>query len=172
MQGKTIFALFGLALLFGWFVSQPDPATFPAANNVSVKSKAEEPNSWNVAEDTGELVLARQENGHFYANVEVNSDEIRFMIDTGASSIALTAEDAEILGFSWSDDELRIVGRGVSGNVYGKHVRLQSVQLGDLQITDVDAVIIPRGLDVSLLGQSFLSKAATVKIENDEMVIS
>lgn len=118
-----------------------------------------------------ETVLERQPGGHFFANVDVNNTEIRFIVDTGATGIALTGEDAEALGFTWQDDELRVVGRGVGGDVHGKPVKLRSVQLGDLEAQNIDAVIIPRGLDVSLLGQSFLSKASSVRIENDEMVI-
>ena len=125
-----------------------------------------------MSADAGnETVLARQGNGHFYADVNVNDTEIRFIVDTGATGIALTGEDAEALGFTWQDDDLRVVGRGVGGDVHGKPVKLSSVQLGDLEAQNIDAVIIPRGLDVSLLGQSFLSKASSVRIENDEMVI-
>ena len=168
MQSKGILILFGIALLVGWFLPDADPLARPepVAALASVQAEPE------TAEEASESVLARQQDGHFYANVDVNSNEIRFMVDTGASGIALTGNDAETLGLSWSDEELHVVGRGVSGNVYGKRVRLQSVQLGDLHTTDVEAVIIPNGLDVSLLGQSFLSKAETVKIEADEMVIS
>ena len=163
--------LFGLALLVGWFVPDADlvtPAADPAVENPDSASYMESVDGGEAAE----TVLERQQDGHFYANVDVNNHEIRFMVDTGASGIALTGEDAESLGLSWSDNDLAVVGRGVSGNVYGKRVTLSFVQLDDLQMSDVDAVIIPNGLDVSLLGQSFLSMATTVKIENNEMIIS
>lgn len=168
MQSKGVLLLFGIALAFGWLLPDADPLAQPepAAAIASVQAEPK------TEEELSESVLARQSDGHFYANVDINSNEIRFMVDTGASGIALTGDDAEALGLSWSDDELHVVGRGVSGDVYGKRVRLQSVQLDDLHATDVEAVIIPNGLDVSLLGQSFLSKATTVKIEDNEMVIS
>lgn len=171
MRTSGILILFGLALLVGWFAPDADrefAAVEPVVENSGSASYLE-----SVDQSEGaETVLERQQDGHFYANVDINSNEIRFMVDTGASGIALTGEDAEALGLVWSDGELAVVGRGVSGNVYGKRVKLRSVQLDDLQMSDVDAVIIPNGLDVSLLGQSFLSKATTVKIENDEMIIS
>ena len=170
MQSKGIFILFGVALLFGWFLPDADPPARPEP--VATAPQAGETDASEYEEEASESVLSRQGDGHFYANVDVNSSEIRFMVDTGASGIALTGDDAEALGLTWSDEELHDVGRGVSGDVYGKRVRLQSVQLGDLHIADVEAVIIPNGLDVSLLGQSFLSKATTVKIEDNEMVIS
>lgn len=168
-----IFFLLGLALLLGWFLPDADPLA--PRDNVAAEEAAAVTKDSGPKESTasgGGTLLARQGDGHFYANVDVNYNEIRFMVDTGATGIALTGDDAQALGMAWTEDELRVVGRGVSGNVYGKRVTLRSVQLGDLQVNDVDAVIIPTGLDVSLLGQSFLSKAATVKIENDEMVIN
>lgn len=172
MQSKGILVLFGIALLAGWLLPNVDPLAPPEPVGAASQGEAGATDAMQQDEEASGSVLPRQRDGHFYANVDVNSNDIRFMVDTGASGIALTAEDAESLGLSWDDDELQVVGRGASGNVYGKRVRLQSVQLGDLQITDVEAVIIPSGLDVSLLGQSFLSKAETVKIEDNQMVIS
>lgn len=171
MRWAGIFLLFGLALAAGWFLPDADPATPQAAINVVPDAATNSDSTDDLTEATDETILARQGDGHFYANVDVNDTEIRFMVDTGATGIALNAEDAEALGLAWHDGELRVVGRGVSGDVYGKRVKLRSVQLGDLLAQEVDAVIIPRGLDVSLLGQSFLSKAASLRIENDEMVI-
>ena len=120
----------------------------------------------------GEVVLKRQSNGHYYADVRVDGGEVRFMVDTGASVIALTGDDAHALGFEWRDDELQNVGRGASGAVFGKQVMLQSVNLGNFTVRNVPAVILPNGLDVSLLGQSFLSKIPNVNIRSGEMVLS
>jgi aspartyl protease family protein len=181
MQQKGIIILFGLALLFGWLAPDADLSA-PSADKASGKLarvQADGTGNESVFSDdeigvssSDGIVLKRQEDGHFYAAVDVDGTEIRFMIDTGASGLALTGDDAEALGLSWNDSELEIVGRGVSGNVYGKRVMLRSVELGGLQASNVEASIIPNGLDVSLLGQSFLSKAGSVKIENDAMVLS
>lgn len=172
MRWTGIIILFGLACAAGWFLPDADPVA--PSDVVLAPAEVQLPQS---AQDSSagagdETVLERQPGGHFFANVDVGSDEIRFIVDTGATGIALTGKDAAALGFSWSDDELSVVGRGVSGNVYGKRIRLPTVRLGSVESTDVEAVIIPTGLDVSLLGQSFLSKASSVKIENDEMTIS
>lgn len=172
MQSKGIFLLFGFALLVGWFLPDADPPERPKNDVIANRADLAKAALAEPDDEGAESVLPRQNDGHFYANVDVNSNDIRFMVDTGASGIALTGDDAEALGLSWRDDELQVVGRGAGGKVYGKRVRLQSVELGDVHIADVDAVIIPKGLHVSLLGQSFLSKAQTVKIEDNQMVIS
>ncbi len=118
-----------------------------------------------------QIVLDRQTDGHFYAFAESGGAEIRLMVDTGASAIALTGEDATAIGLSWNEDELQKVGRGASGDVYGKPVIIDQLQVGDLIVDNVQAAIIPRGLDVSLLGQSFLSKVGTVNIAGDVMTL-
>jgi|CXWL01.1.fsa_nt_gi aspartyl protease family protein len=118
-----------------------------------------------------DIVLTRNANGHFFADVEVNGQTIRFLVDTGATAIALTADDARKLGFSWNDQELEPVGRGVSGPVTGKMVELHHVRLGGKEGWDMRAAIIPQGLEVSLLGQTFLGKIGSVRISGDQMVL-
>ncbi|MBL0924452.1 MAG: TIGR02281 family clan AA aspartic protease [Sphingomonadaceae bacterium] len=173
MRWTGVLILFAVVLAAGWSLPDSDLAG-PQGRAVGVQTAPKEPAS--VEEDSHDRgspsMLARQGDGHFYANVEVDDAEIRFLVDTGASTIALTAADAEAIGLSWSEEELRRVGRGVGGEVLGKPVVLQSVQLGELSADNVSAVIIPKGLHVSLLGQSFLAKASRVQIENDVMIIS
>lgn len=144
------------------------PAMVEARHAALVTGKAE---SSDEDRRGNEVVLRRREDGHFYADVEVNGTEIEFMIDTGASGIALTRRDAEKLGLFWNENDLDVVGRGVSGAVSGTMVRLDRVELGDREARDLPAAIIPEGLDVSLLGQSFLSRIGEVRINGDEMLL-
>jgi aspartyl protease family protein len=119
----------------------------------------------------GDAVLSRASDGHFYADVSVESADLHMLVDTGASVIALTGSDAEAIGLQWSEDELFPIARGASGDVIGKPVRLDRVRLGDLEAENVDAVIVPRGLDISLLGQSFLGQVGKVEIADGQMVL-
>ena len=119
----------------------------------------------------GETALQRAGDGHFYAEVTVGSDSTLMMVDTGASMIALTGEDAETLGVDWSEDAVRPVAKGASGTVYGVPVTLDHVELGSLEASEVEAVVVPDGLDVSLLGQSFLSRVRRVEIDGDTMLL-
>jgi aspartyl protease family protein len=121
---------------------------------------------------SGDQVLTRRADGHFYASTYVNGAEIRMLVDTGASVIALTGADAEAAGLIWDESEVRPIARGASGTVYGVYKRLDEVAVGDLAHRNVDAVIVPRGLDVSLLGQSYLGRLARVDISGERMELS
>ncbi len=118
-----------------------------------------------------EVLLERQRDGHFYADVSVDGTPARMMVDTGASVIALTGDDALAMGLYWDDSEVAPVAQGASGVVYGVHTQLRHVAVGNFEAQDVQAMIIPEGLGISLLGQSFLSTVHSVEIADDRMVL-
>lgn len=121
---------------------------------------------------SGEMILDRQEDGHFYARPSINSVPVDTLVDTGASVVALTGADAEAIGIAWDPAQVRVVGQGASGPVEGVVVRLDRIELGDFEAHDVEAMVIPEGLQVSLLGQSFLSRIPSVAISDDRMNLS
>ena len=118
----------------------------------------------------GSIELRREDDGHFYADVRINGAPIRMLIDTGASAIALSREDAQMAGLATSIGMTDVVGEGASGEVHGQWVRLDRVELGPLSASGLDAAILDGGQQ-SLLGQSFLRKFAKVQIEDDRMVL-
>jgi len=120
----------------------------------------------------GETTLERSSDGHFYATAMVNGQETRFLVDTGASIVALTATDAQALGFEWSDSDIVPIGRGASGDVSGVPVVLDEVELEGIVARNINAAIVPDGLDVSLLGQTFLSQVDTLDVSKDRMTLA
>jgi len=127
---------------------------------------AQEASSWNR-----EVTLHRYPDGHFYADVIVDGQSFHMLVDTGATVIALTGDDARRLGVTWNAFELAPIGQGAGGPVEGVGTKLDRVALGGIEANDVSAVVIPDGLHVSLLGQSFLSGLGSVRITGDRMVI-
>ncbi|WP_260925564.1 TIGR02281 family clan AA aspartic protease [Novosphingobium sp. 9] len=113
--------------------------------------------------------LTRAPDGHFYADATLNGQPVHMLVDTGASVVALTGDDARGLGLSWSDSDVRAIGKGASGTVYGVPVTLDRVELGTASARGIGAVIVPEGLPVSLLGQSALEKLGNVHIDGDRM---
>ena len=120
----------------------------------------------------GAMVLDREADGHFYAQVRIDTRDYRMLVDTGASMVALTGEDARDMGLDWDPNALQPVGRGASGVVMGVPLTLPEVAVGDFAVRDVDAVIVPEGLPFSLLGQSYLSQIASVQLSGETMTLS
>ena len=114
--------------------------------------------------------LDRGPDGHFYADAQVNGVTVHFLVDTGASGVALSAADARRVGLPFFPTEFTAVGRGASGEVRGKLVTLDRVSLGGKSVDNVGGAIL-EGSEMSLLGQSFLSRMGTIEMTPDRMVI-
>lgn len=169
----TPFALVTVTLggLVGWFA--PGGSGPPPGPGTAIEQGA--PARLDVARDgawnSGEVVLARAGDGHFYADVLVDGETARMLVDTGASVVALTGEDADALGVAWDPQAIEPVARGASGDVYGVRVTIGRMQLGEFEVQAVDAVVVPEGLAISLLGQSFLSQVPRVAMDREKMVL-
>jgi aspartyl protease family protein len=107
---------------------------------------------------------------HFYADVDVNGATLHMLVDTGASAIALSREDARSAGIATSIGMPDVIGRGADGDVHGEVATLDRVSLGEKTAEGLPAVILNSG-EQSLLGQSFLSKFDRVEIEGDKMLL-
>jgi aspartyl protease family protein len=174
---KQVMPLFVIAVLVGWFM----PANEPVAKRAEATAVAVKPDAKPVSaafnnvpsgfDKTGEMVLTRSPDGHYYAPGNADGASVRFLVDTGATVVALTQSDAELLGHYVNSGELTVVGRGAGGEVKGKVVTIKRLSVGDISADNVRAVIIPDGLPVSLLGQSFLSRVAQVTISDNRMTL-
>ena len=123
----------------------------------------------SVASGQG-TTLQRDPDGHFYADAQVNGVTVHFLVDTGATGVALSAADARRVGLPFFATEFTAVGRGASGEVRGKLVTLDRVSLGGKSVENVSGAIL-EGSELSLLGQSFLSRMGTIEMTTDRMVI-
>ena len=117
-----------------------------------------------------EVLLSRDMSGHFNALVTVNSQQIPMLIDTGASSITLTYEDAALAGII---PENLVYSRRVStanGEAMAAPIDLTTVDLGPIRRENVPALVTRKGaLDQSLLGMSFLSTLSSFHMQTDEL---
>jgi aspartyl protease family protein len=127
------------------------------------------PSDTKVDLGTGTVTLDRNADGHFYADAQINGTPVHFLIDTGATGIALTHEDAQRAGVPMSGSSM-VIGQGAGGELTGEIVSLDRVGLGPKEVRTMPAAVIDGG-DQSLLGQSFLSQFASVSIEDDKMVL-
>lgn len=116
----------------------------------------------------GETVLQRHANGHFYADGDINGTPVRFVVDTGATTVALTTDDARQAGVVFDPARFAVIGMGASGPVRGQKVTLSSVSVDGKRLYDVPAVVL-EDLGVSLLGQSYLTRLYSVTMTGETM---
>jgi aspartyl protease family protein len=148
------------------------PADAPRSNQTvqALGEPAPQAVQWSQSVTGEGLRLSRQPDGHFYADTVINGATVHMLVDTGASAIALSREDARRAGIGISIGMPAIVGEGAGGAVKGEFVTLARISLGGESAEDVPAVVLDGG-GQSLLGQSFLSKFASVEIHGDTMVL-
>ncbi|HVJ12295.1 MAG TPA: TIGR02281 family clan AA aspartic protease [Burkholderiales bacterium] len=110
-----------------------------------------------AASDRQNVTLYADSRGHFIAEGSVNGVPVRFMVDTGATLIALPASDARRLGMDYLKGARGMV-QTANGPAPAYRVQLDVVKLGDVQLNSVEAIVIEQGLNVALLGMSFLNR--------------
>ena len=116
------------------------------------------------------IVLVAGSGGHFMTAGQINGKAVQFMVDTGATSVAMGAQDAERAGINFK------AGRPVTmstanGNAQGYQIKLASIRIGDVEVFDVDAVVMPQTMPFMLLGNSFLTRFQMSR-ENDLMTLT
>ena len=112
--------------------------------------------------------IAARADGHFYLDAQVNGAQVHFLVDTGASMVALTPADAQRAGIALPSE--RATAQGAGGAVEVMPVTIDRIAVGPLEARGVEGAVA-RELPVSLLGQSFLSRVGNVQISGDRMVL-
>ena len=173
-MGRLLFIVIIAGLAAGLMLPSDIVLDAPAAETVRTVPAAERrpalAANHMLPEAGPSTVLERADNGHFYADAQVNGMPVRFVVDTGASGVALTAADAQRVGLQFSSIEFGVIGSGASGPVSGKHVTLDRVTLGGKTVENVDGAILANS-GMSLLGQSFLGRMGRIEISGDRMTI-
>ena len=104
-----------------------------------------------------EIVLTAGRGGHYYTTGYINSKQTNFMLDTGATSIAMGSDEANRLGISLEGGR-PVAMSTANGMVRGYQVRLNSVRIQDVEVFDVEATISEVPMPYILLGNSFLNR--------------
>lgn len=115
------------------------------------------------------IVMQAGSGGHFLVQGAINGQAVNFMVDTGATSVAMGVAEAQRIGLNYKAGKLGY-GSTANGTVMVYHVKLASVRIGDVEVYDVDASVLPASMHHILLGNSFLSRFQ-MKRENDQMVL-
>jgi aspartyl protease family protein len=119
-----------------------------------------------------EVKIRRRLDGHFFATVDINGEEVTMIVDTGASSIVLRPEDAKKVGIDPDGLTYRVPVLTANGRTVAARVRLDKVSIGPLDRQNVDALVAkPGALTQSLLGMSFLSRLRSYEFSGDFLTL-
>jgi len=148
-----------------------DQAILEYAGQRQTLRVGEVPMRWGAtaAPKGNKIVLNASSGGHFLTQGQINGRAVQFMVDTGATSIAMGVSEAERLGINYRNGQLA-KGNTANGVVTVYQVKLASVRVGDVEVYDVDAAILPTNGPQVLLGNSFLGRFQMTRM-NDQMVL-
>lgn len=115
--------------------------------------------------------IAKSGDGHYWAEADVNGSRVRFLVDTGASAVALTIADAKRLGFEPEKLSYDYKVTTAAGPARAAAVKLGRVSVAGAAMTDVDALVIERGLDTSLLGMTYLGRLSRFEATRTALIL-
>ncbi|MBL8557673.1 MAG: TIGR02281 family clan AA aspartic protease [Hyphomonadaceae bacterium] len=120
----------------------------------------------------GSAAIERAADGHWRAEARINGRKLDVLVDTGATLVALTQDDARAIGIDVRHLRYDARVRTASGTARAATITLERIQIGNVRVRDVEAMVIERGLDVSLLGMSFLSRLEEFSVRGQTLRLS
>ena len=184
MRNVVIFAaiLIGLGSFMADWASKFTPSqaaatSAPRSATPAAFSATPAPRKMAAVESVGQggsrsVSIPRGDRGHFRTEGRINGETVDFMIDTGASVVALNESSAARFGLRPSSSEYKAKVSTANGTTLGAPVRLDMVDVGGLIVRDVDALVLPdEALSENLLGLSFLNKLKRYEYADGAMVL-
>ena len=141
----------------------------PHAAAITAPADDAAPNSGSAY---GEASIVKSPDGHFWADAQVNGGHpIHFLVDTGATAVALTANDARSLGIDPTNLDYRYTVTTANGQARAAAVRLTDISVDHAHVEDVQAFVIDQGLQTSLLGMTYLGRLSKFEATPDTLVL-
>jgi len=170
MRNLMIFAAILVGL--GGFMGQMADKIAPSLASASARPQPVQAAS--VVEQTGprSLSIPRDARGHFQTDGRIDGQRVAFMVDTGASVVALNEKSAARFGLRPSRSDYNAMVSTANGTVKGARARIAMIDLGGIVVRDVDALVLPdEALSENLLGLSFLSKLKRFEYTGGKLVL-
>ena len=120
---------------------------------------------------TGAASITKSADGHFWAEAMVNGHAVRFLVDTGASAVALTGDDARRLGFDPAGLNYGYAVQTANGEARAARVTLPSIAIAGVRVDNVDAFVIDHGLETSLLGMTYLGRLSRIEATPTALIL-
>lgn len=115
------------------------------------------------------IMLTADGQGHFIGAGKINGQAMQYLVDTGATVVSMGVSDAERMGVNYKNGQ-QIRMNTANGQVPGWSIRLASVRVGDVELTEVEAVVTSASMPYILLGNSFLTRFQMTRT-NDQLVL-
>lgn len=119
----------------------------------------------------GRIEVPVSSDGHFHLTARLNDVPVRFVVDTGASAVALRLKDAERVGIPLDDLAFAGIAQTANGMVETASVMIEQFSIGDIRDERVPAIVLRGDLGRSLLGMSYLRRFARVGFEGDRLIL-
>lgn len=154
-----------------------DPGNRPAPSPQAVArpqpTPAAAPKPVQAARATGgRMELPADRNGQFMSPTEIDGRRIDMLVDTGATFVSLSHQDAETLGIRPFPNDYKVPVATASGELRAARVTLRTVAVGSISARDVPALVLPKGAgSTSLLGMSFLQRLGGFEIAGGKLLL-
>jgi aspartyl protease family protein len=115
--------------------------------------------------------LVKASDGHFWAEATVDGHPVRLLVDTGATAVALTLDDARRIGLDLARMDFTRTVHTAAGEVKAAEVELNSVSVAGVRIDKVRAIVFERGLETSLLGMTYLGRLSGFEASPGQLIL-
>lgn len=143
----------------------------PPTEKVTILTTPHEAETMRPLSGAAVSIPKSKADGQFWTNARVNSGHVKFLVDTGASSVALTPEDARRAGIRLNQLEYNVPIATAGGENVAAYVTLKSISIGAVTIRNVRALVVPEGLNTSLLGMTFLGELQKVEATPNALIL-
>lgn len=130
-----------------------------------------QPATASPAPEESAASIAKAADGHFWAEADVSGRRVRFLVDTGASAVALTLEDARRLGIDTAALDYDYGVQTASGQARAAQVKLDSISVAGARVNNVEAFVIEDGLESSLLGMTYLGRLSRFEATRSALIL-
>ncbi|MFC7705028.1 TIGR02281 family clan AA aspartic protease [Plastorhodobacter daqingensis] len=126
----------------------------------------------SVITGAARVEVPRAIDGHYYLTLELNGTPVRFVVDTGATDVVLTTQDAARIGIDPADLGYFGQARTANGTVRTARIRIDEVTLGEFRDTNLTAWVNEGQMETSLLGMAYLNRFERIEMVRDRLILS
>lgn len=125
----------------------------------------------NTGTTVGKELRLPQQDDHWYVDAQVNGSPVRFLVDTGATTISMNQTSAELAGVDFGGSSFPVAINTANGLVQAKRGTIKQLQVGPIGRKDIAVVVAPEFGDTNVLGMNFLSSLSSWRVETGTLVL-